>query len=86
MTSDFWFIRESFVGVMDESNEIILQKSKRLTSVVWNYFERVRKADACYAVCIQSTRNSAVPATAGRLISGTISCVVSEEPTTTVGI
>uniref|UniRef100_A0A1J3CYH8 Zinc finger BED domain-containing protein RICESLEEPER 1 n=1 Tax=Noccaea caerulescens TaxID=107243 RepID=A0A1J3CYH8_NOCCA len=41
---------------MDESNEIILQKSKRLTSVVWNYFERVRKADMCYAVCIQCNK------------------------------
>lgn len=41
---------------MDESNEIILQKSKRLTSVVWNYFERVRKADVCYAVCIQCNK------------------------------
>ncbi|GJY40535.1 zinc finger BED domain-containing protein RICESLEEPER 1-like protein [Tanacetum coccineum] len=27
------------------------KKPKRLTSVVWNHFERVRKADACYAVC-----------------------------------
>ncbi|KAG5416032.1 hypothetical protein IGI04_003599, partial [Brassica rapa subsp. trilocularis] len=43
-------------GMMDESNEIILQKSKRLTSVVWNYFERVRKADVCYAVCIQCNK------------------------------
>ncbi|CAA7024962.1 unnamed protein product [Microthlaspi erraticum] len=42
--------------MMDESNEIILQKSKRLTSVVWNYFERVRKADVCYAVCIQCNK------------------------------
>nr|VDD29774.1 unnamed protein product [Brassica oleracea] len=41
---------------MDESNEIILHKSKRLTSVVWNYFERVRKADVCYAVCIQCNK------------------------------
>ncbi|KAF2565673.1 hypothetical protein F2Q68_00027578 [Brassica cretica] len=48
--------RESFIGVMDESNEIILQKSKRLTSIVWNYFERVRKADVCYAVCIQCNK------------------------------
>ena len=33
-----------------------------------------------------ATRNSAVQAKAGRLISGTISCVVSKEPTTTVCI
>ncbi|KAF3593204.1 hypothetical protein DY000_02023547 [Brassica cretica] len=31
----------------------------------------------------RATRNSAVPATVGRLISGTISCVVSKEPTMT---
>ncbi|XP_010535019.1 PREDICTED: zinc finger BED domain-containing protein RICESLEEPER 1-like isoform X2 [Tarenaya hassleriana] len=42
--------------MMDASNEMILQKSKRLTSVVWNYFERVRKADVCYAVCIQCNK------------------------------
>ena len=28
------------------------KKPKRLTSVVWNHFERIRKADVCYAVCV----------------------------------
>ncbi|KAH6775530.1 hypothetical protein C2S52_013091 [Perilla frutescens var. hirtella] len=37
---------------MEILNEIPAKKTKRLTSVVWNHFERVRKADAQYAVCI----------------------------------
>ncbi|XP_073123001.1 zinc finger BED domain-containing protein RICESLEEPER 1-like [Henckelia pumila] len=37
---------------MEISNEIPAKKTKRLTSVVWNHFERVRKADAQYAVCL----------------------------------
>lgn len=37
---------------MEVINEIPAKKTKRLTSVVWNHFERVRKADAQYAVCI----------------------------------
>ncbi|CAN4087344.1 unnamed protein product [Withania somnifera] len=32
--------------------ETPIKKPKRLTSVVWNHFERVRKADICYAVCV----------------------------------
>ncbi|KAM3287096.1 zinc finger BED domain-containing protein RICESLEEPER 1 [Capsicum chacoense] len=32
--------------------ETPIKKTKRLTSVVWNHFERVRKADICYAVCV----------------------------------
>ncbi|KAI7746374.1 hypothetical protein M8C21_016027 [Ambrosia artemisiifolia] len=37
---------------MDIQAEIPAKKPKRLTSVVWNHFERVRKAEACYAVCV----------------------------------
>ncbi|CAA2988770.1 zinc finger BED domain-containing RICESLEEPER 1-like [Olea europaea subsp. europaea] len=37
---------------MEISDEIPAKKQKRLTSVVWNHFERVRKADTCYAVCV----------------------------------
>ncbi|GFP78689.1 zinc finger bed domain-containing protein ricesleeper 1 [Phtheirospermum japonicum] len=37
---------------MEILNEVPAKKSKRLTSVVWNHFERVRKADAQYAVCV----------------------------------
>ncbi|KAL8205429.1 hypothetical protein R6Q57_008980 [Mikania cordata] len=37
---------------MEIQNETPVKKPKRLTSVVWNHFERVRKADVCYAVCV----------------------------------
>lgn len=37
---------------MEILNEIPAKKTKRLTSVVWNHFERIKKADAQYAVCI----------------------------------
>ncbi|XP_059301213.1 zinc finger BED domain-containing protein RICESLEEPER 1-like [Lycium ferocissimum] len=37
---------------MEIPTEIPIKKPKRLTSVVWNHFERVRKADICYAVCV----------------------------------
>lgn len=37
---------------MEIQTETPAKKPKRLTSVVWNHFERVRKADACYAVCV----------------------------------
>lgn len=37
---------------MEILNEIPAKKTKRLTSVVWNHFERIRKADAQYAVCV----------------------------------
>lgn len=41
---------------MEISTETIVKKPKRLTSVVWNHFERVRKADICYAVCRHCTK------------------------------
>lgn len=41
---------------MEISNDSAVKKPKRLTSVVWNHFERVRKADICYAVCIHCTK------------------------------
>ncbi|XP_071698789.1 zinc finger BED domain-containing protein RICESLEEPER 1-like [Rutidosis leptorrhynchoides] len=37
---------------MEIQSEAPAKKSKRLTSVVWNHFEKVRKADSCYAVCV----------------------------------
>ncbi|KAK1439665.1 hypothetical protein QVD17_05485 [Tagetes erecta] len=37
---------------MEVQNETPAKKPKRLTSVVWNHFERVRKPEACYAVCV----------------------------------
>ncbi|KAF5780727.1 putative transcription factor/ chromatin remodeling BED-type(Zn) family [Helianthus annuus] len=37
---------------MEIQTETPVKKPKRLTSVVWNHFERVRKAEACYAVCV----------------------------------
>ncbi|KAG8386485.1 hypothetical protein BUALT_Bualt03G0153500 [Buddleja alternifolia] len=40
------------VHVMEISNEVFDKKPKRLTSVVWNHFERVRTAEAQYAVCV----------------------------------
>lgn len=42
--------------VMELSNDLAVKKPKRLTSVVWNHFERVRKADICYAVCIHCNK------------------------------
>ncbi|XVF18464.1 hypothetical protein REPUB_Repub11eG0023600 [Reevesia pubescens] len=36
---------------MEVANESAIKKPKRLTSVVWDHFDRVRKADICYAVC-----------------------------------
>ncbi|KAK9674220.1 hypothetical protein RND81_12G219200 [Saponaria officinalis] len=41
---------------METSNEIVLKKPKRLTSVVWNHFERIKKADICYAVCVHCNK------------------------------
>ncbi|XP_042951872.1 zinc finger BED domain-containing protein RICESLEEPER 1-like isoform X1 [Carya illinoinensis] len=41
---------------MELSNDLAGKKPKRLTSVVWNHFERVRKADSCYAVCIHCNK------------------------------
>lgn len=41
---------------MDVSNDLAMKKPKRLTSVVWNHFERVRKADICYAVCVHCNK------------------------------
>ncbi|KAL5564090.1 hypothetical protein UlMin_027254 [Ulmus minor] len=40
---------------MEISNESA-KKPKRLTSVVWNHFERVRKAEICYAVCVHCNK------------------------------
>ncbi|KAL6543343.1 hypothetical protein OROHE_010863 [Orobanche hederae] len=36
---------------MEIINEVPAKKTKRLTSIVWNHFERVQKADAQYAIC-----------------------------------
>ncbi|XP_050218994.1 zinc finger BED domain-containing protein RICESLEEPER 1-like [Mercurialis annua] len=41
---------------MEVSTESVIKKPKRLTSVVWNHFERVRKADVCYAVCVHCNK------------------------------
>ncbi|OMO92571.1 Transferase [Corchorus olitorius] len=41
---------------MEVANESATKKPKRLTSVVWNHFERVRKADICYAVCVHCNK------------------------------
>ncbi|XP_057967030.1 zinc finger BED domain-containing protein RICESLEEPER 1-like [Malania oleifera] len=41
---------------MEMPNESVIKKPKRLTSVVWNHFERVRKADICYAVCVHCNK------------------------------
>ncbi|KAK6934128.1 Zinc finger, BED-type [Dillenia turbinata] len=41
---------------MEITRESVLKKPKRLTSVVWNHFERVKKNDNCYAVCIHCTK------------------------------
>ncbi|CAI9088879.1 OLC1v1023329C1 [Oldenlandia corymbosa var. corymbosa] len=37
---------------MEMQVEGTAKKSKRLTSVVWNHFERVRKGETCFAVCV----------------------------------
>ncbi|PPS11115.1 hypothetical protein GOBAR_AA09533 [Gossypium barbadense] len=41
---------------MEVANESTAKKPKRLTSVVWNHFERVKKADICYAVCVHCNK------------------------------
>lgn len=41
---------------MEIPNDSGIKKPKRLTSVVWNHFERVRKADTCYAVCVHCNK------------------------------
>ncbi|KAK6946608.1 Zinc finger, BED-type, partial [Dillenia turbinata] len=41
---------------MEITSESVLKKPKRLTSVVWNHFERVKKNEVCYAVCIHCTK------------------------------
>lgn len=41
---------------MEVTNDSATKKPKRLTSVVWNHFERVRKADVCYAVCVHCNK------------------------------
>ncbi|XP_028763726.1 zinc finger BED domain-containing protein RICESLEEPER 1-like isoform X1 [Neltuma alba] len=50
---DFW---QSQSYVMEIPNDSGSKKPKRLTSVVWNHFERVRKADICYAVCVHCNK------------------------------
>lgn len=42
--------------VMEIPNETAIKKPKRLTSVVWNHFERIRKADICYAICVHCNK------------------------------
>ncbi|KAK3025498.1 hypothetical protein RJ639_041579 [Escallonia herrerae] len=42
--------------VMEVVKETPVKKPKRLTSVVWNHFERVRKADICHAVCLHCNK------------------------------
>ncbi|XP_031093017.1 zinc finger BED domain-containing protein RICESLEEPER 1-like [Ipomoea triloba] len=37
---------------MEITSEAPAKRPKRLTSVVWNHFERVRKGEICYAVCV----------------------------------
>ncbi|XP_057451104.1 zinc finger BED domain-containing protein RICESLEEPER 1-like [Lotus japonicus] len=41
---------------MEIANDSGIKKPKRLTSVVWNHFERIRKADVCYAVCVHCNK------------------------------
>ncbi|KAJ8755709.1 hypothetical protein K2173_022703 [Erythroxylum novogranatense] len=41
---------------MEVSTESSIKKPKRLTSIVWNHFERIRKADICYAVCVHCNK------------------------------
>ncbi|KAK2967235.1 hypothetical protein RJ640_002062, partial [Escallonia rubra] len=41
---------------MEVVKETPVKKPKRLTSVVWNHFERVRKADICHAVCLHCNK------------------------------
>ncbi|GMH23017.1 hypothetical protein Nepgr_024860 [Nepenthes gracilis] len=41
---------------MEFSNGTVIKKPKRLTSVVWNHFERVKKADICYAICVHCNK------------------------------
>lgn len=41
---------------MEITSETVIKKPKRLTSIVWNHFERVKKADICYAVCVHCNK------------------------------
>lgn len=41
---------------MELCNGTVIKKPKRLTSVVWDHFERVSKADICYAVCVHCSK------------------------------
>lgn len=41
---------------MEVSNETVVKKPKRLTSVVWNHFERVKNSEICYAVCVHCNK------------------------------
>ncbi|KAJ7981896.1 Zinc finger BED domain-containing protein [Quillaja saponaria] len=50
---------------MEISNESGSKKPKRLTSVVWNHFERVRKADICYSVCVHCNKKLSASSNSG---------------------
>lgn len=41
---------------MEVANKAAGKKQKRLTSVVWDHFERVKKADIWYAVCVHCNK------------------------------
>lgn len=41
---------------MEIPNDSATKKPKRLTSVVWNHFERVRKGETCFAVCVHCNK------------------------------
>lgn len=41
---------------MEVANQEAGKKQKRLTSVVWDHFERVKKADIWYAVCVHCNK------------------------------
>ncbi|XP_010272686.1 PREDICTED: zinc finger BED domain-containing protein RICESLEEPER 2-like [Nelumbo nucifera] len=50
---------------MENSSPPVVKKTKRLTSLVWNDFERVKRADACYAVCKHCKKKLSGSSTSG---------------------
>lgn len=44
-----WFI---YPYPLEISNDSLIKKPKRLTSVVWNRFEKAKTTDICYDVCV----------------------------------
>ncbi|XVE53031.1 hypothetical protein DITRI_Ditri02bG0172400 [Diplodiscus trichospermus] len=56
MINDFFDFGSSEAYAIEGANESAIKKPKRLTSVVWNHFERVRKADICYAICVHCNK------------------------------